>query len=99
ANLLISAQAVPEPGNHFIKDQDDAEAAGNLAQALEKSLLGQHATDVVRDRLENDRGDLALVFPDGVFHVIEIVEAADQRLLEGLREAPSRERIAFPELL
>ena len=90
---------MPEPGNHFIKNQDDAEAAGNLAQALEESQVGQHATDVVRDRLENDRGDLALVFPDGVFHVIEIVEGADQRLFEGLREAPGRERIAFPELL
>ena len=59
ADRLIPADVVAEAGDDLVEDQDAALAVANAPQPFEEFLLGQDAADVVRNRLQDDAGDLA----------------------------------------
>ena len=59
---------------------------------------GRTRAEVVRDRLEDDRGDIVLGRAPRSTSA-RVVEAADDRRLDDLRKHPLRERIAFADVL
>ena len=58
---LVAAEPVAEARDHLVEDEHGAVLRRELAQPLEEPGLRQHRADVVRDRLEDDRGDVAVV--------------------------------------
>ena len=68
-----------------------------LAQPLEEARLRQHGADVVRDRLEDDRGDV--VVGQRALDLVRVVELADDRRVDDLGEDPLRERILLADVL
>ena len=55
---LVAAEPVAEARDHLVEDEHGAVLGRELAQPLEEAGLRQHGADVVRDRLEDDRGDV-----------------------------------------
>ena len=53
-----------KPGNHFIKDQQDAVLPGQRAQLPKKVLMGHHHPHVARNRLDNDTGQFPPMLPN-----------------------------------
>ena len=68
-----------------------------LAQALEEAGLREHRADVVRDRLEDDRGDVVL--GERALDLVGVVELADDRRVDDLGEDALRQRILLPDAL
>ena len=64
-----------------------------LAQPLEEPRLRQHRADVVRDRLEDDRGDVVL--GERALDVVGVVEAADDRRVDRPRAGSPFESGSF----
>ena len=58
---LVAAEPVAEAGDHLVEDEHRAVLRRELAQPLEEAGLREHGADVVRDRLEDDRGDVVLL--------------------------------------
>ena len=68
-----------------------------LAQPLEEARLRQDGADVVRDRLEDDRGDV--VVGERALDRVRVVERADDRRVQHLRQDPLRERVLAADAL
>ena len=83
---LVAAETVPEARDHLVEDEHGAVLRRQLAQPLEEAGLGQDGADVVRDRLEDDRGDV--VVGQARSTVVGVVEAADDRRVQDLGEDP-----------
>ena len=94
---LVATQRMTEARDHLVEDEDGSVPRRELAQPLEEPLLGQHRTDVVRDRLEDDGRDV--VVGQRALDVVGVVEAADDRRLGDLGEDTLRKRVAAPDVL
>src|SRR5829696_8489997 len=90
---LIAADVVPEPRDDLVEDQQRAGPVAEVPQALEEAGAREQPGGVVRDRLDDDRGDLAVVALERLRHVVEVVEAADQRGVDRRLQHPGRVRI------
>ena len=60
-NRLKAAKRVPEPRDHLVEDQHRIVPVAEVAETFKESRFGQHASDVVGDRLEDDGRDLSWV--------------------------------------
>jgi len=94
---LIAPDVVPEAGDHLVEDQQRAGAVAEVAQAGEEARLGEQSRRVVRDRLDQDRGDLAVVALERHADVLEVVEAADDRRVDRGLEHPLGVRVTRPD--
>ena len=89
---LVAAEPVAEARDHLVEDQDGAVLRRELAEPLEEPGLREDRADVVRDRLEDDRGDVAAArraraTASASLNGQTIVAVDD------LRQHPARERI------
>ena len=97
ADRLVAAERVPPAGDHLVEDQHGPVLGRELAQPLEEAGLRQQRADVVRDRLEDDRGDVVL--GQRALDLVGVVELADDRRLDDLGDRALRERIAAADVL
>jgi hypothetical protein len=95
AHLLVSAEPVAEAGDDLVEDQHDALAVAERPEALEEAVLRQQARGVVGDRLDDDRRHLPVA--RGALDVLEVVEPAHQRGVDGRVEHPLGLRVAAPD--
>ena len=96
---LVAAEPVAEAGDHLVEDEDGAVLRGELAQPLEEPGLRQHRADVVRDRLEDDRGDVAVVLVERALDRVGVVERAHDRGRDDLGEHAAGERVLGADAL
>ena len=94
---LVAAEPVAEARDHLVEDEHGPVLRRELAQPLEKAGLRQDGADVVRDRLEDDRGDV--VVGQRALDVVGVVEPADDRRLEHFAQDPLRERVLAADAL
>ena len=86
--MLRAAVADPEAGDDLVEDEQGLLPRGDPAQALKVALGREDDAHVGRDRLDDDRGDAALVLPERGLHGRQVVERQhDGRRREGLRHA------------
>src|SRR5882762_4827422 len=77
-------------GLDFVEDQQRAILVANIAQSLKEAGLRETETDVHKDGLEDDRGNLSRMLLKTIFDALQIVEAGDNNILErSLRHAPA----------
>lgn len=93
ADPLVAAQTVPETSDDLVEDQHDRFPVAGCPQPFEEARLRQHGTDVVSDRLDDDRCDFAAVLCKRRVQSAEIVEREDDGRLNDLGEDSGRERI------
>ena len=74
--MAWSRRGVAKAGDHLVEDQQRALAVAQVAQALEEAGPREQPGRVVRDRLDDDRGDLLAVSATAARDVVEVVEAA-----------------------
>src|SRR5215471_2902954 len=77
ADRLIAADVVAKSGDDLVENENHALTVADLAQPFEKRLFRQDASDVMRDRLQDDPRDIAWIRPDRRLDALEVVEAAD----------------------
>src|SRR3546814_8903402 len=90
----VCSADLTEAGDDLVEDEDAPLSGGELAEPLEEGLVGQEGSDVVRNRFEDDRGDLVGVSLVQSPHRVEIVELRDERRVQGVVEDAGRQRIA-----
>ena len=87
-DFLRAAARDAEAGHHFVEDQKRAVPGAFLPQHFKKAGLRKIETGVGRDRLEDDRGDLAAVRAKSCAHRLDIVEGqSDRQVGECFRHA------------
>jgi hypothetical protein len=82
ADRLIAAEPDPEAGDHFVEDQQRANAVRDASQSGEKTGQRRDHAHVRSDRFHDDCRGLVVA---GGFHGGEIVEASDAREARDLR--------------
>ena len=92
-NRLDSADVVPETGDDLVEDEQRARLVAQAAQARQEPIVRQEAGRVVRERLDDHRGDVIAMPLERLPHVVEVVEAADERGVDRRFEHPGGVRI------
>jgi len=91
---LHALRADAETGHDFVEDQHRTVFSAQASKAFEKAGQGFDQVHVARDRLDDDRRDLAASCPEQILDLLQIVEIEDDRVLCEIRRYPARRRIA-----
>lgn len=98
-DLLPAADVVAEARDDLVEDQDAAGPGGLLAERGEELLVREEGTDVVRDGLDDDGGDVGAVLGEGAADGLAVVERQDEGGFQDLGKDARRDRVVAADLL
>ncbi len=97
ADLLIAAEPVPESGDDLVEDQNRLVPGAQFPDGCQEFRVGKHGADVVRDRLQDDGGDLVAPVVEELSQRGAVVELQHQRRLQYLVQDAGGDRVAVAD--